>query len=164
MKRLTLIRHAKSSWNYPELSDFERPLNGRGRRDAPAMALRALEAVGLPDLWLSSPASRAITTARIFADALALPTDVLLDARIYDADVDRLMEVVKTLPAQSEHAWLFGHNPGFTEFSQWLSREAPAHMPTCSVVGHRLDIEHWASLTPGCGALACFVYPKQLRA
>lgn len=91
MKRLTLIRHAKSNWNDPDLTDFERPLNGRGRRDAPVMALRLAEAVGAPDLWVSSPALRAITTARLFAEALSVPdTHVLLSPDIYDADLARL--------------------------------------------------------------------------
>lgn len=162
MKRLTLIRHAKSSWNYPELTDFERPLNGRGRRDAPAMALRIARKLGMPDLWVSSPASRAITTARLFTEALAVPaTDLLLNSDVYDADIEQLLDVLATLPARAHRVWLFGHNPGLSELSQWLSPGAPTHLPTCAAVGFDLSIESWSALKPGIGRLVAHLYPKQ---
>jgi len=162
MKRLTLIRHAKSSWNYPELTDFERPLNGRGRRDAPNMAQRIKSALGAPDLWISSPASRAITTARLFSETLALPnTDVLLNANIYDADVDQLLDVLATLPAAAQHVWLFGHNPGLSDLSHWLNPGAPTHLPTCAAVGFAMPIENWSTLKSGMAQIVDHLYPKQ---
>lgn len=163
MKILTLIRHAKSTWEYPDLSDFERPLNNRGRRDAPRMAARAFDTLGLPDRWVSSPASRAITTARLFAGALRLvdpPIDILPD--LYEADTARLLERIGSFDDTLNHVWIFGHNPGLSELAHWLCPgEAPDHLPTCAVVSLHLSPAHWSGVTGGCGQLGAYLYPKQ---
>lgn len=162
MKRLTLIRHAKSNWNDPDLTDFERPLNGRGRRDAPVMALRLAEAVGAPDLWVSSPALRAITTARLFAEALSAPdTHVLLSPDIYDADLARLRSVLQALPESAHHVWMLGHNPGLSDLAHWLNSAAPSHLPTCAAVAFDLPPDPWSTLRPGSGRVLAHLYPKQ---
>src|SRR2546426_10315742 len=104
MRLLTLVRHAKSSWDYPELSDFERPLNERGRRDAPAMAQRISRLPPKPDLLMSSPATRALATARLFAETLGFPMqDITIDARIYDASPETLLNVVRQLDDAARH-------------------------------------------------------------
>lgn len=163
MKTLTLIRHAKSTWQYDELTDFERPLNSRGRRDAPRMAIRVFDALGLPDRWISSPASRAITTARLFASALRLP-DPPIDIRteIYDASADRLMALIGDLDDALSHVWLFGHNPGLSELAERLSpQNAPEHLPTCAVASLHLEIASWSAVAAGSAQLAAYLYPKQ---
>lgn len=161
MLRLTLVRHAKSSWDDPGASDFERPLNDRGRRDAPVMALRVSTLRRLPDRLVSSPALRAISTARIFAKRLGVSEDdIVLEPRLYDASRKTLTEVLRSLPDDSRHAVLFGHNPGFSELSHWLAACPFGEMPTCAVAGFELQVAEWREVGPGCGRLARYLYPK----
>lgn len=161
MLRLTLVRHAKSSWADPGMRDFDRPLNRRGSRDAPAMAQRVSELRRPPDHLVSSPAVRAFTTADVFAQRLGLATDAIrLESRIYDASRATLVEVVRALDPKSRHAMLFGHNPGFSELARWLAT-CPFHeMPTCAIASLELQISEWRELGPGCGRLARYLYPK----
>ncbi|MCC2656139.1 MAG: hypothetical protein K0Q76_1247 [Panacagrimonas sp.] len=161
MLRLTLVRHAKSSWDDPESSDFERPLNARGQRDAPVMALRVSALRRLPDHMVSSPALRAISTARVFADRLGVADDdIVLERRIYDATRQSLIDVVRALPADSRHAILFGHNPGFSELSNWLATCPFDDMPTCAVASFELQAADWREVGAGCGRLARYLFPK----
>ena len=161
MLRLTLVRHAKSSWDDPAASDFERPLNARGKRDAPVMALRVSALRRLPDRVVSSPALRAISTARVFADRLGVADDdIVLDRRIYDASRHTLIEVLRSLPVDSRHAILFGHNPGFSELAKWLATCPFDDMPTCAVASFELQVAEWREVGAGCGRLARYFYPK----
>lgn len=161
MLRLTLVRHAKSSWDSPAPTDFERPLNERGRRDAPVMATRIREAGLVPDRLLSSPALRAISTARIFAEVLGSPAEgIQLDSRIYDAGASTLLEVVRGLGATVGHLMLFGHNPGLSEFAQQLADCPFDEMPTCAVAALDLDARRWSGLAPRCGRVTHYLYPK----
>ena len=161
MLRLTLVRHAKSSWADPGMRDFERPLNPRGTRDAPVMAVRVSELRRLPDHLVSSPAMRAFTTACTFADRLGFATDAIqLDSRIYEASRETLAEVVRGLDPKSKHAMLFGHNPGFSELARWLATCSFTEMPTCAIASLELQIGDWRELGPGCGKLANYLYPK----
>lgn len=142
------------------MRDFDRPLNVRGRRDAPAMAAR-VRLLRPPDILVSSPALRAITTAQVFAEALGVAAaDIELRPRLYDASLDTLVDAVRDLPAAARHAILFGHNPGFSELARWLAT-CPFHeMPTCAVAGLELQIGAWGELGPGCGRLAHYLHPK----
>ena len=162
MRYLTLIRHAKSSWRHTDLTDFERPLNARGHRDAPRMAARVRQALPTPDVWISSPATRAMMTARLFAETLTEPLSRLrYDAAVYDASLDTLVTVLRGLPDDAEQVWLFGHNPGLTLLTQWLAAEtAPAHMPTCAVAHLALSIPEWRTVDARCGQLRWFSAPK----
>lgn len=161
MRRLSLVRHAKSSWNAPELSDFERPLNPRGRREAPAMAQRLKQLEQTPDLLLTSPALRAITTARVFAQELGIAAEsVQLSSRIYEAERDTLVELVRGFDPAVQHALLFGHNPGFSELAGWLARCPFQEMPTCAIVMLALPIDTWAELRRDGGQLIHYLYPK----
>ncbi|RMD75414.1 MAG: hypothetical protein D6818_01735, partial [Bacteroidetes bacterium] len=112
MKHLYLIRHAKSSWDYPELRDIERSLNKRGRRDAPFMA-SLLHGKGVrPDLLLSSPATRAYSTAVYFAEALGYPVEqIRVEPVIYHGGEDDILALVRGLDDQLGTVLLFGHNP-----------------------------------------------------
>ena len=162
MRRLTLIRHAKSSWDYAELSDFERPLNARGRRDAPAMAARLAAELERPLRLISSPALRAITTAHAFAAALAVPnTSIRLDPRIYEASRGTLLGLLRECDDADTHVLLFGHNPGFSELAQLLA-PCPFHdMPTCAVATIGFDTPHWRELRHGGGTVLRYEFPKK---
>jgi phosphohistidine phosphatase len=160
MPILTLVRHAKSAWDYPELTDFERPLNDRGRRDAPRMAQRAL---ALPKVSriISSPATRALTTARVFAEHLGIPFDAIrIEPRIYDASRKTLLEVVTQIEQNPAHLMLFGHNPGFSELAHTLGHCPFDEMPTCAIAHFKLDVKTWKDIAPGTGSLVTYLFPK----
>ena len=162
MRLLTLVRHAKSSWDYPELSDFERPLNERGRRDAPVMATRTAKIAPLPERLVSSPALRAITTARSFAATLGMDSDeISVPPKIYDASLATLMRIVRELDDGDRHVMMFGHNPGFSRLAHELARCSFNEMPTCAVARIELEIKTWADACPGCGTLSRYSFPKQ---
>lgn len=164
MRYLTLIRHAKSSWDDPTQEDFERPLNARGRRDAPAMATRAALLAGRPQHWISSPARRAIQTARSFAETLGVPAEQIeLQAPLYHATPTQLADCVGRLRSEWQHVWLFGHNPGLSEFARWLCAEAPSDLPTCAVAQLAFERDDWRGIEAGSASLRCYLYPKQAR-
>ena len=161
MKTLTLIRHAKSSWNHPGLADFDRPLNSRGERDAPRMGIRLAEAGLTPDLIVTSPAARAQATCRCLADALGYAQEhTQLKREIYEAGLHDLVDVVRALDPEANTVCMVGHNPGFSEFAHYLSGEAIGSLPTCGVVHLRWKNGAWADLAQGSGELVFFDYPK----
>ena len=121
MKTLTLVRHAKSSWKHRGLSDRERPLNKRGKRDAPVMGKRVAKTGLRPSQIISSPAVRAWVTAKAFAKALNYPIEFLQrEDGLYLASLDNLLDVVATQDTGFNSLMLFGHNPGLTDFANYL--------------------------------------------
>lgn len=161
MKKLTLIRHAKSDWGSGAASDFERPLNRRGNKAAPLMAGRILERGSAPDLLVSSPAQRAVETVELLAQGLELAQEqVVLRREIYEASLATLIEIVRHLP-EPDHIALIGHNPGLSELGLWLCPQAPEWLPTCAVLELELAADDWAAVSPGCASLAYYDYPKK---
>ncbi|EYS97696.1 histidine phosphatase [Cupriavidus sp. SK-4] len=143
MKTLFLVRHAKSSKDDPSLPDRERPLNDRGLQDAPEMGKRLAERKLKPDLLLSSPALRALTTAQLIADELGYARkDIALDDQLYATSAEELLAVVRALDKKLDCVMLFGHNPEFTDFAHRLSDEI-TDMPTCAVARFSFDTEAW---------------------
>src|SRR6058998_2876755 len=133
MKTLFLIRHAKSSRDDPTLADKDRPLNDRGKRDAPRMGKRLAKRDVKPDLILSSPAARALETAQIIAKKLDYKRkNILVDDRLYAVGADELLDVLRKLGDEVECAMVVGHNPELTELAHRLSSKI-TDMPTCSV-------------------------------
>jgi phosphohistidine phosphatase len=162
MKYLTLIRHAKSSWKEKGQDDFDRPLNERGQRDAPMMGRRLAQARVAPDLIVSSPALRAMTTARIIADAMGYPTSgIVLNKQIYEAELKDLFKVINGFDDHVQHVMLFGHNPGLTELAIYLTVAPIDNLPTCGVMRIALAVESWADVQQGSGKLIEFDYPKK---
>ncbi len=162
MKRLYLIRHAKSSWDDPRLPDFDRPLNDRGKRDAPRMGRRLAEGGHRPDLLLSSPAKRALGTAKRVARELGLRKgDISRNIRLYHADESQLLQVVRAQPDQATSLMLFGHNPGLTEFATLLCRYPFGNVPTCGVVCIDFAVDRWQQVSYNQGELKFFDYPKK---
>lgn len=162
MKTLTLVRHAKSSWKDAGLADRERPLNGRGEQDAPLMGARIKAGEIRPSLLISSPATRAWTTARIIAAEIGYPREFLQrDERLYLAGVSDIIAVLKEQDAGFNSIMLFGHNPGLTEFANYLVPDVTPNIPTCGVVAVTFDTEDWdLSLRPASDLLQ-FDYPKK---
>ncbi|MBX3266555.1 MAG: histidine phosphatase family protein [Acidobacteria bacterium] len=160
MKTLLLMRHAKSSWTDPSLSDFERPLNERGRRAAPFMG-GVLKREGLiPDHIICSPAKRTKETAELVQAAVELDLDIGNDARIYEATAGELIEVVSEMPETASRALLIGHNPSSEQFVQIITGAIEA-MPTAALAVIDLDIGSWAEIAPGKGKLRRLFRPKE---
>ena len=163
MKRLTLIRHAKSSWKDAYLLDIDRPLNKRGKRDAPMMGQRLAERGVSPELIVSSPATRAIVTAETIALEIDYPLDdIVVNERIYGADVDDLLFVIRSLDETLEHVMCFGHNPGLTDLVNTLSpSQTINNVPTCGVIELVFETDTWASAGDVMPARMDFDYPKK---
>jgi phosphohistidine phosphatase len=162
MKTLTLVRHAKSSWRDTVLSDRERPLNKRGTRDAPIMGRRAVDAGIRPSLIVSSPAVRAWTTAKVFAMELGYPVEFLQrEDDIYLASLDSLIDVVASQDAGFNSLMLFGHNPGLTDFANYLSPGLTNNLPTAGIVSVQFDQEDWQLYEKPKTELLVYDYPKK---
>lgn len=160
MRTLLLTRHAKSSWDDPRQSDFDRPLNARGERDAPAMAERFVRRGLPPPLLVSSTARRAWQTAQAFASALAIPErDIVPVPKAYHAVEDTLLDIVHALPDSATTVMLFGHNPGISGFAYVLCGTT-GEMATCHTVCLGLDVLRWADVGRGAGRLLWEDFPK----
>lgn len=162
MKTLTLLRHAKSSWDDPTLGDFDRPLNPRGRRDAPEMGRRLKARGDAPDLIISSPAKRALATARMVAREIGIPEDrIVEEPALYHADARRIMSIVRSLESMAGHLMLVGHNPGFNDFANSLAETKIDNLPTAAIFQVEFDIDDWSKVAAGQGRLVRFDYPKR---
>ena len=161
MKTLILVRHAKSSWDDTSLPDKDRPLNNRGKRDAPKMGERLAKRGAKPDLILSSPAKRALKTAEIIAKKLDYKRkDIVVDDRLYAVKPDDLLGVIRKLGDKLERVMVFGHNPELTELAHRLSSEI-THMPTCAVAEFTFDGKSWSNVGKERPAKVALEYPKQ---
>lgn len=162
MKTLYLLRHAKSSWDDAGLDDYQRPLNHRGEKDAPKMGKRLRREGVSPRLICSSPAVRAITTARLVAGELGYPVaSIQQEKKLYHASPEEILSILRSTPSHVESVMLVGHNPGFTEFANDLLNEEIDNLPTAGVVGARLTIDAWKDASWGCGKMFLYEYPKK---
>ena len=160
--RLTLVRHAKSSRDDMSLKDFMRPLNDRGLRDAPEMGRRLRESGVQPDFIVSSPAKRALTTARLIADEIDSPEAGILEAAgIYEATAAEILKLVQGLPEEKREVMLVGHNPGISDFAHLFLRSVTDNIPTCGVVRLAFAAQHWRDISPQRASLLLFDYPKK---
>ena len=161
MKTLYLLRHAKSSWSFDDLSDQERPLNDRGRDDAPAMGQALAKRRICPDLIVSSPAVRAMSTAALVARELQYAHDkILVESGIYGADLDDLLAIIKALPDAAGSVLLVGHNPTITETANALSPTAVNEMPTAAIVCLHFECDKWAEVSKVNAEYYFYDYPR----
>ncbi len=161
MKTLFLVRHAKSSWDDPALADKDRPLNDRGKRDAPKVGERLAKAGAKPDLILSSPAKRALTTAEIIARELGYKRkNIVVDDRLYAVESEVLLDVIRQLDDGAECVMLFGHNPELTELAHRLSGKI-CHMPTCAVAELKFDVKLWKRIGEVSPSMVAVGHPRE---
>jgi phosphohistidine phosphatase len=160
VKTLYICRHAKSSWADPGMRDFDRPLNQRGLKDAPDMAQRFVERLEPVDLLVSSPAERAITTAREYARTLLRENRLVQEPRIYEASVPALLRIISNLPPDAHAVMLFGHNPGFTELVAHLSGQDIGNLPTSGIARVDVEVDDWDAVSRDTGRLVWLDYPK----
>ena len=162
MKELIIVRHAKSSWNDPTQYDHERQLNKRGKRDAPEMGSRMARRGCRPDLMVSSSAVRAQDTATAIALKLGYnPESIVVEERIYGADVAELIHVICGSNESVTKLMLFGHNPGLTELANQLGPRQIFNMPTCGVLHLRFEIDTWSGVKDVPGGEVFYDYPKR---
>jgi len=162
MKQLLLIRHGKSDWKDSHItSDFDRPLNHRGHKNAPAMAEKILKKGLVPQHIVSSPAIRAWSTAKHFAEVWNFKTgDLQAESAIYEANTTALLKIVNGFSNNIDSIAMFGHNPGFTDFANYLADADLYNIPTAGVVVLRFDTDDWAEIGHHTGTMLLFDFPK----
>lgn len=160
-KQLLLVRHGKSDRGFQQIKDFDRPLNHKGNKNAVCMAEKLIKKQLTAQLIVSSPANRALSTARHFAQVWGIPeTDIITDQSIYEADTRELLAVVNKLPDTFDSVALFGHNPGITDFANYLADANISNMPTSGCVRIEFDIDDWAEASYHTGTMLIFDFPK----
>jgi phosphohistidine phosphatase len=158
MKQLLIVRHAKSDWDDPKLSDFQRPLNSRGHKNAPEMAHRLLKKKIVPQQIVSSPAKRAITTAEYFAEELGIKKSAIVqEPAIYEASAGTLLRVDN----KYDFIALFGHNPGVTNLVTDLCDADLFNIPTCGVILIEFPFDDWEMISKATGEVKLYDYPKK---
>jgi phosphohistidine phosphatase len=160
MRNLLIIRHAKSSWAYLDMEDFDRPLNDRGNHDAPMMAKRLLKKDIEIDGFISSPANRAITTATYFAKAYDQQKNIVQNPSLYEAPASIFYEVISKLDDSIKTAAIFSHNPGITDFANSLTKVRIDNIPTSGVFAVKVDIKKWSDFEDAEKEFWFFDYPK----
>jgi phosphohistidine phosphatase len=160
MEHLFIIRHAKSSWKETGLDDFDRPLNKRGLRNAPAMAKRLYGQNISPDCILSSPAVRAKTTAKALAQGVGYKNKILYEKDIYEAGLETLLHVINKIDKKYRCVFLIGHNPGLNMLVEYLTN-FHGNIPTCGIVHLHLHCKDSQSINSSCTQFVSFDYPKR---
>lgn len=165
MKQLIIVRHAKSDWGDETLKDIDRPLNERGYSDAYLLSNWFYTHHELPNLIVSSDATRALSTAMIFTRALGIPSErMLIESKIYESTADTLKKVIKGFDDAANCVMLFGHNPGITnlvnEFSNDLFFD---NIPTCGMISFQFDIKSWSDIGAKKGQVMFQQFPKEYK-
>ena len=162
MKKLFIIRHAKSSWGDFSLPDFERPLNERGKTDAPEMAKRLLAKKITIDAFVSSPAKRAKKTCKLFCREYNINEEnIIVIESLYNAYPETFFEVIAALDNKYDHVAIFSHNPGITDFVNRLCKDVQIDdMPTCGIFAIEANMDHWINFKEVEKKFLFFDYPK----
>jgi len=164
LKQLLLVRHAKSDWDDPELSDIERPLNERGKRDAPMMAERLFSNKLIVDAFITSTAKRARKTAKTFFTTYNRSAASWIEtADLYLAPPETFRSIIKTLDNRLHTVMIFAHNPGITDFANELTNARIDNMPTCSIFAVRVQADQWFDFDEAEKSFWFFDYPKNLE-
>lgn len=163
MKSLLIIRHAKSSWSAADLNDFDRPLNDRGKKDAPSMAKALLKKNVLIDTFISSPARRAKKTASYFCEAYdKTESDIIFKQELYHAATNAFYNVITGIDKVATNVAIFSHNPGITEFVNTLTNTRIDNMPTCGVFAIHIKSDNWKDFETAEKTFWFFEAPKLL--
>ncbi|HEY9259728.1 SixA phosphatase family protein [Chitinophaga sp.] len=163
MKTLLLIRHAKSSWTDPDMDDFDRPLNKRGKQNAPEMAQYLIARGMVPELIISSPAKRARTTAKIMANEWKYPKQaILLEEELYLCYAATFLKVITKIDDDIGAVAIFAHNPGITDFANYLTEEIRIdNVPTAGVFAIQADTDNWKDFDLAKKKFLFFEYPRK---
>lgn len=163
MKQLLVVRHAKSSWDFSSMNDFDRPLNDRGHRDAPMMAKRLLHKQISIDAFISSTAKRAFTTATYFAEAYGLKDkNIIRVPELYHAAASIFYNVITNTDDAFNTIAVFSHNPGISEFVNELTDASIDNMPTCGIFAVTVHTGTWKDFIAAKKDFWFFDYPKSI--
>ncbi len=163
MKKLFVVRHAKSSWSRPELDDIDRPLNKRGKRNAPEMGRRLADRGVKPEVMISSPAKRARSTASRIANEISFPKEgIRIEPRLYHGSIESMLSVIRETGADKSSLMIFGHNPGITDLVNYLTGSDIYNIPTCGIAEIDFDISTWEGIGDANGKLVSFDFPKNV--
>jgi len=164
MKKLWIIRHAKSSWSDYSLPDHDRPLNKRGKRDAPFMSNLINEKYPVPQRLYSSTANRALTTCREFQKTFGYDdTQVIQIPELYHASLSNCLNAIHQIDESLEVAAIFGHNPTFTYLIEELADEGPDNLPTCGCALITSESDNWSNFEVESCTLSELLYPKMFQ-
>jgi phosphohistidine phosphatase len=163
MKTLYVMRHAKSAWGEPGLSDFDRPILEKGQKRTQNIIHYLVKKKAKPDLIISSPALRAMETAILMVKGLGLDKQVLrLEKSVYTSDADQLEDLFLEFPGSVSEVLLVGHNPAVTNFVNKFLAESIDYMPTSGVVSLEFKINEWSEISNARPKLNFIVFPKML--
>lgn len=162
MKKLVMVRHAKSDWGIEGLFDIDRPLNERGYTDAYEMAALYFAALGKPDLLISSPSTRTLSTAGIFTRVFGIPMSQLeISNSLYEANEKVLLQTVQRFKDNVETIMVFGHNPGFTNFINATTTSRLNNVPTAGIVVIEFYVDSWSEIENRKGEITFNAFPKE---
>lgn len=160
MKKLYIIRHAKSDWSHPELDDFDRPLNKRGKKNAPFMGKILRKKGAVPDLIISSPAYRARETAIQIAKKVRYHENIMFNEYIYESGLSTILEVVNYIEDEYDDVFLIGHNPALNMLGFYLV-DFNDNIPTCGILEIEFECDSWREVKKNNAKLVSFEYPKK---
>jgi phosphohistidine phosphatase len=160
MKRLIIVRHAKAEVLPANKTDFERKLIDSGKADAEKMAANLTQQTQCPDLFISSTAKRAWSTAKRFAEAFKMKEEsIKKEIKIYEASADTLIELIQSIDSKINSAIIFGHNPGFSQLAYYFSGNGSIELPTCGLAIVEFDIDDWQKVAYKNGKITYFNRP-----
>lgn len=164
MKRLILIRHAKSSWKDMNLSDFDRPLNKRGMANGEFMSDLLSKKIKSVDAFFSSSSKRTILTSKFFIDKINVNKErIYYSENLYHASSNYLIEFILSLKNSFSTVIIVGHNPGFTDISNYFLGNMFYNMPTCGIVMIDFEVDNWKKIGQKNGKLFYKMFPKDYR-
>jgi len=162
MKTLYLVRHAKSDWSHAQQTDFERGLSNRGVKDLDLISNLISSLIQVPDCLLSSPANRAFTTAKVFAEKFGLSdSDVLIEDGLYANSTKFIIKTLADTNDKFQSLMIFGHNPDITSLASYFSGTYFENVPTTGVVALEFDCSSWKNIEDKNAKVLFFEYPKK---
>jgi phosphohistidine phosphatase len=164
VKTLYLIRHAKSDWDDPSLADFDRPLNARGKRDAPRMGKWLKKHKEIPDFIIASPAKRAKKTAQKIAEETGYAEkNIHWEKQLYETEIPVWLKCVCAIDNKYDNVFLIAHNDTLTRFANYLCDAHIDNVPTCGIVKISFPISDWNEVSVHSGDFQWFQFPKNIQ-
>jgi phosphohistidine phosphatase len=147
-KKLFIVRHAKSTWDYESVSDIDRPLKLSGIQNAYEMARRLKINRTTPEYMITSPANRALHTANIFINVLELSYDRLrIEPQFYTQGTEEILSFIKSMPSNWNKVMIFGHNPDFSELARYYAKQPIIELPTCGIITFTFECNEWSDIS-----------------
>jgi len=147
-KKLFIVRHAKSTWDYESVSDIDRPLKLSGIQNAYEMARRLKISRNIPEYLITSPANRALHTANIFLNVFELSYDKLkIEPQFYSQGTEEIFSFLKSMPSNWSRVMIFGHNPDFSELARYFAKQPIIELPTCGIIIFTFECKDWSDIS-----------------